>query len=150
MIVKRTHRLRAARAMLVKGVAVATVATLAACSGGGSRPTGACVKADASNTVQLHANNLQFSAPCIEAAAGKPIVIVFSNDESQPHDVVVYKDSSKAQELIRSDIITGPGKQTSVTVPPRQPGELYFECSVHPQMNGPLKVNAGPSGSPPS
>jgi plastocyanin len=150
MTLKRTFPLRAARAVLPTVVAMAIVAILVACSGGGSRPSGACAKADASNTVQLHANNLQFSAPCIEAAAGKPIVIVFSNDEGQPHDVVVYKDSSKAQELIRGDIITGPGRQTTVTVPPQQPGELYFECSVHPQMNGPLKVIAGPGDSPSS
>jgi plastocyanin len=136
--------------VLATVIAVATIASLATCGGGGSRPSGACARADASNTVRLHANNLQFSAPCVEAAAGKPIVIVFSNDEGQPHDVLVYKDSSKAQELIRGDIITGPGKQTTVTVPPQQPGELYFECSVHPQMNGPLKVIAGPAGSPSS
>jgi plastocyanin len=129
-------------------IAAGVLVAIGACTSSGSHPTGACAKADASNTVQLHADNLQFSAPCIEAAPGKPIVIVFSNDEGQPHDVVVYKDSSKAEELVRGDIITGPGKQTTVTVPTQPPGELHFECSVHPQMNGLLKIGGG--GAAPS
>jgi plastocyanin len=123
----------------------------AACSSSGGAtqpPSGACLTAGASNTVELHAKDIKFSAPCIEAAAGQPIVIKFFNDESQPHDVVVYKDSSKAQEIVRGEIITGPNAQTTVTVPPQQPAQLYFECSVHNAMNGALVVRAAPSASP--
>jgi plastocyanin len=132
------------------GLGGAGLLALAACSssgGGTPPPTGACLAADSSNTVELHAKDIKFSAQCIEAAAGKPIVIKFFNDESQPHDVVVYEDSSKAQELVRGEIITGPNAKTTVTVPPRQPGQLYFECSVHNSMNGALVVRAAPGAS---
>lgn len=132
------------------------ILALAACSSGGGGtppPSGAaCAVADASNHVAISAKNIQFSAPCIDATAGEPIVITFTNQEAVPHDIAIYTDSSKKQELIRSDIITGPDKSTTVTVPAQQPGQLYFACTIHPAMNGALVVNAagsgGASGSP--
>lgn len=136
-------------------IAVAAVAgvlafVLVACSSGGSGtppPSGAnCAVADAQNHVGISAKNIQFSAPCIEATAGAPIVITFTNQEAVPHDIAVYTDASKKQELIRSDIITGPDKSTSITVPAQQPGQLYFQCTIHSAMNGALVVRAAGSG----
>jgi plastocyanin len=140
--------------MLVTGL---LTLVLAACSSGGSAtppPSGACVVADASNHVAISAKNVAFSAPCIEAAAGSPIVITFTNEEAVPHDIAVYTDATKQQELIRSDIITGPGATTTISVPAQQPGQLYFQCTIHTAMNGALVVKAvggsggGASGAP--
>ncbi len=126
-------------------------ALLAACSGtaSGTPPpsSAACAVADATNTVQLSAKNIKFSAPCIEAAAGSPIKIVFTNEESVPHDVAVYTDNTKSEELVRGDIITGPNATTTVTVPAQQPGQLFFECTIHNAMNGALVVKAAPSST---
>ncbi|MDP9271863.1 MAG: cupredoxin domain-containing protein [Chloroflexota bacterium] len=140
--------LRAPVVRLLVGVAVPLL--LAGCSGGSGStppPSGACVVADASNAVDLSAKDLKFSAPCIEAAAGARIVIRFTNEESMPHNVAVYADSTRAQELVRGEIITGPNATTTVTVPPRPAGQLYFECSVHGSMNGALVVRAAPGAS---
>ena len=123
---------------------------LVACSGTASStppPSGACVAADAGNTVELSAKDIKFSAPCIEAAAGAPIVIHFTNLEDMPHNVAVYTNSSKEKELVKGDIITGPNKSTTVTVPAQQAGQLFFECSVHNQMNGALVVRAAAASS---
>lgn len=132
------------------GLMTAALLLLAACSsaGGSPVPSGAnCVVADARNTVELHAKDIKFSAPCISAQAGKAIVIHFTNDENMPHDVVVYADSSKSSQLAKGDIITGPNKSETVTVPAQEPGQLYFECSVHPgQMNGAIVVNPASGG----
>ena len=110
-------------------------------------PSGACVVADAGNNVQLSAKDIKFSAPCIEAAAGVPIVIHFTNQEDMPHNVAVYSDSSKTTELVKGDIITGPNASTTVTVPAQQPGLFFYECSVHNSMNGALVVRAAPAAS---
>lgn len=110
-------------------------------------PSGSCVVANAANQVELSAKDVTFSAPCIEAAAGQPIVIHFSNQESVPHNVAVYTNPSKSEELIRGDIITGPGATTTVTVPAQPPGQLYFECNVHNSMNGSIVVTGAPGGS---
>jgi len=125
------------------GMLLVLALLLVACSGAGSStkpPAGACVRTDASNSVMLTADNLQFSTACIEAVVGKSIVIHFTNEEAAPHDVVVYKDSTKKQELGRSDIVTGPNVSTTLTIPPPLPGQYYFECSIHTAMNGSLVV----------
>lgn len=131
--------------------AVATAIALSSCSGTAGNtppPSGACVTADASNTVALSAKDLKFSAPCIEATAGVPIVIKFTNNDSQPHNVSVFHDATKAEELVRGDIITGPNASTTVTVPAQPAGQYFFECTVHTSMNGALVVTATPGASP--
>lgn len=130
--------------------ALLLVVLLAACgslAGVTPPPSGACVVADADNNVQLSAKDIKFSAPCIEAAAGAPIVIHFTNQEDMPHNVAVYSDSSKQKELVKGDIITGPNTSSTVTVPAQQPGQLFYECSVHNSMNGALVVRAAPAAS---
>ncbi len=140
------------RSRLALSAGVLTVAAmLAACSGtasGTPPPSGAaCAVADASNTVELSAKDIKFSAPCIEASAGTPITIKFTNEEAVPHDVAVYTDNTKSEELVRGDIITGPNATTTVTVPAQQPGQLFFECTIHAAMNGALVVKAAPSAT---
>ena len=116
---------------------------LVACSGSAGStkpPAGACVSTDASNSVTLTANNLQFSTTCIQAVVGKNIVIHFTNEEAVPHDVAVYKDNTKKELLGKSDIVTGPNGSTTLTIPVQLPGQLYFECTIHTSMNGSLVV----------
>ena len=123
---------------------------LVACSGSAGStkpPAGACVSTDASNSVTLTANNLQFSATCIQAVVGKNIVIHFTNEEAVPHDVAVYKDNTKKELLGKSDIVTGPNGSTTLTIPVQLPGQLYFECTIHTSMNGSLVVR-GAKASP--
>jgi plastocyanin len=125
------------------GILLALALLLVACSGAGGStkpPAGACVRTDASNAVTLTANNLQFTTACIEAVAGKNIVIHFTNEEAAPHDVAVYKDSSRKQEIGSSDIATGPNASTTLTLPPQLPGQYYFECTIHTSMSGSLVV----------
>jgi len=119
------------------------VVALAACSAGGGStkpPAGACVRTDASNFVTLTARDLRFSAACIEAVAGKPILIRFTNQEAIPHDVAVYKDNTKKEQLGRSEMVTGPNASTTLTIGAQPPGQLYFECTIHTAMNGSLVI----------
>jgi len=123
---------------------------LVACSGSAGStkpPAGACVSTDASNSVTLTANNLQFSTTCIQAVVGKNIVIHFTNEEAVPHDVAVYKDNTKKELLGKNDIVTGPNGSTTLTIPVQLPGQLYFECTIHTSMNGSLVVR-GDKASP--
>ena len=123
---------------------------LVACSGSAGStkpPAGACVSTDASNSVTLTANNLQFSTTCIQAVVGKNIVIHFTNEEAVPHDVAVFKDNTKKELLGKSDIVTGPNGSTTLTIPVQLPGQLYFECTIHTSMNGSLVVR-GDKASP--
>ena len=90
--------------------------------------------------ITLSAKNIKFSAPCMVADAGDAFTIRFTNQESVPHDVAVYTDSSKDNEIMRGDVITGPDKTIDYSVEALDAGEYYFNCTVHPAMNGALYV----------
>jgi plastocyanin len=116
---------------------------ITACSGTASPP--ASVSLDDCARVQdgvitISADDLEFSAPCMVANAGEAFTIHFENDESQIHNVSLYSDSSKATELMRGDTITGPAAEIDYPVEAMEAGEYYFDCMVHPAMNGTLFV----------
>lgn len=139
---------RLGRWMAVAPPALLLLVACTATGGSTPPPSGACIVADAHNAVELSAKDVQFSTPCITATAGAPIVIHFTNDDTMPHNVAVYTNSSKQTELVKGEIITGPNAKTTVTVPAQPPGQLYFECSVHSTMNGALVVRAAAGASP--
>ncbi|HEX6654751.1 MAG TPA: hypothetical protein VF153_00915, partial [Candidatus Limnocylindria bacterium] len=99
------------RAAALAGALLLTV--LAACSGGasttplpsGAEPPSDCAKA-ANGVITLSAKDLKFSAPCLVANAGEAFTIHFTNDDTQPHNVAVYTDSSKSTSIVKGDIIS--------------------------------------------
>jgi plastocyanin len=131
----------------MKGVilSIAAMLVLAACSSSGSSSPSAsaaaasCAKPDANGIVKISAQNISFDTNCIEVPAGQAFKIEFSNNDNVPHDVAIYNDSSKSTEIMKGDIIDG-GKTATYEVPALEAGEHYFECTVHPNMNG--KVTA--------
>ncbi|HEX7170987.1 MAG TPA: cupredoxin domain-containing protein [Candidatus Limnocylindria bacterium] len=120
---------------------------LAAC--GGDDTTGSAGASDntggggtvavADGNVDLSANNLEFDASVIEAPAGEEFTITFTNLESQPHNVAVDTEEG-GDEIVTGEVITGPDATTTITVPALEPGEYYFVCDVHPEMNGTIVV----------
>lgn len=117
---------------------------LAACSSGGNPTTQAsasaeCATPDADNNITISAKDLAFSTGCIEAPADTGFTITFENQEAAPHNIAIYADDSKSQELFKGDVIT----ETSTTyqVPPLPAGDHYFECQVHPDMKGSVTVS---------
>jgi plastocyanin len=131
----------------MKGVILSLAASmllLAACSSGGSSSPSAsaaasCAKPDANGVVKVSAQNIAFDTNCIEVTAGQAFKIEFSNNDNVPHDIAIFSDSSKSKSLFTGDIIDG-GKSVTYDVPALEAGEHYFECTVHPNMNG--KVTA--------
>jgi plastocyanin len=91
------------------------------------------------NAVRISANNLAFSTSTLTAPAGKPFQIAFDNQESAPHNVAIYKDSSAAEKVFGSDPFSGPASVV-YEVPALEPGTYFFRCDVHPEMSGQLTV----------
>jgi plastocyanin len=91
------------------------------------------------NAVRISANNLAFSTSTLTAPAGKPSQIAFDNQESAPHNVAIYKDSSAAEKVFGSDPFSGPASVV-YEVPALEPGTYFFRCDVHPEMSGQLTV----------
>jgi plastocyanin len=76
----------------------------------------------------------------IEAPGGEPFTLAFSNeDDGVQHNVAIYTDATAEGSQFVGELVAGP---TTVTygVPALEPGEYYFRCDVHPQMDGTLEA----------
>jgi plastocyanin/uncharacterized membrane protein len=81
-----------------------------------------------------------FDRASLTAPAGTRFDLVFDNeDDAVPHNVAIYADSSAEESLFVGETITGPSSVT-YDVPALEPGEYFFRCDVHPQMNGTLET----------
>ena len=88
---------------------------------------------------EITADNLEFDATTIEAAAGEEFTITFVNDDSAPHNVASTPRRAATRSSRASD---HRGRQTRPpsTSPALEPGTYYFQCDVHPDMNGTIVV----------
>jgi plastocyanin len=132
---------------VIAGLLALTVAACSAASTVTPLPSGAEPPSDCASVedgaITLSADNLKFSAPCMVANAGEAFMIAFTNEEAQPHNVALYQDSSKANEIMRGEIISTQGDSLEYSVEALDEGEYYFDCTVHPSdMNGTLYVVA--------
>ena len=133
---------RGATLSVTLGLAIA----LAACGGGDTDSpaasddnTGGGTVAVVDGNVDLSANNLEFDASVIQAPAGEEFTITFTNLESQPHNVAVDTEEG-GDEIVTGEVIEGPDATTTITVPALEPGEYYFVCDIHTNMNGTIVV----------
>ncbi len=79
-----------------------------------------------------------FSSDRLDVPAGEPFGLAFDNeDDGVPHNVAIYTDDAAVQSLFVGDVFGGP-KTVTYDVPAIEPGEYFFRCDVHPQMNGTL------------
>jgi plastocyanin len=99
--------------------------------------------------VTVAAQNVAFDTSTIRLQP-VPTTITFENrDAGVQHNIAIYSDSSLADELFNGELVTGP-TTVDYAVPALSPGEHYFQCDVHPNMNGSVVVaDAGDGGGPP-
>jgi plastocyanin len=110
--------------------------TLVACGGAASTPgAGGATATVSAGKVAISADNLKFDVGTIKAKAGEAFTITFTNKEGQPHNVAVYR-SQGGEKIVVGEVITGPDKSTAIAVPALEAGTYYFQCDVHPNMNG--------------
>ena len=123
------------------------VIVLAACSSGpsitplpsGAEPPTNCARVE-DGVITIGARDVAFTQPCMVANAGETFTIHFVNGDAMPHNVAIYNDSSKANEIMRGEIQNGQG-EADYDVEALAAGEYYFDCTVHPaDMNGTLYV----------
>lgn len=105
--------------------------TLVVAEGGAKEPGGG---------LKVSAKGLAFDTKEIALSSGGPATIEFDNQEAQPHNIAVYEGTSAGgKSVFKGEIFTGPAKRKySFAAPP--PGRYYFQCDVHPTMNGTVVV----------
>ena len=81
-----------------------------------------------------------FDRASLTVPVGTRFDLKFDNeDDGVPHNVAIYVDPSAEGSLFVGETITGPSSAT-YDVPALDPGEYFFRCDVHPQMNGTLEA----------
>ena len=86
------------------------------------------------------AQNIAFDTQTIELPPDTVATITFDNrDAGTPHNISIYSDESLGETLFQGEIVTGPAT-IPYEVGPFPPGEYYFQCDVHPNMNGTVRV----------
>jgi plastocyanin len=111
---------------------------LAACTG--SSPSGSVeCRAPVDGVVTITAANLAFDTACLALPADEAVTIRLVNNDTEPHNVTISTDSTKSTLLFAGDIING-GETIEYDVDPIPAGTYYFDCVVHPGMNGSVVV----------
>lgn len=114
-------------------------------TGGGTGPGAACEPE--STELSIAAQNLAFDTDCLAVETGQDFSIDFENQDTVPHNVAIYPAPPPGEALFTGETFTGPATQTYEPDPIEQEGELYFQCDVHPTMNGTFVVaGGGPEG----
>ena len=107
-------------------------------SSGESDDSGGGTVSVVDGVVELTAADLLFDASVIQAPAGETFTISFTNNDSAPHNVAVDTEEG-GDEIATSDPINQ-GESLEVQVPAQDPGEYFFVCDIHPDMNGTVVV----------
>ncbi len=130
----RRSIVRLSRPRLPAALAVGVLLVAMAACGGGEGDGGAQPD-PASAEVEISANNNEFSTDRLEVPAGEAFTLAFTNEENAAHNVAIYRTEGGEQIFI-GEIFNGPDRTELYEVPALEPGEYYFQCDVHPQMNG--------------
>ena len=96
-------------------------------------------RAGGANTIT--AQNVQFDTDSIELPPNREAELTFVNDDSSStqHNVSIYETPDAETNLFEGEIIPG-GQEVTYSIPALEPGDFYFQCDVHPSMNGDVKV----------
>lgn len=117
--------------------------TLAACSSGadpdvsdgGSGGTATVVD----GAVEISAADLAFNVATIEATAGEAFTITLVNNDSAPHNITIFTEEG-GQKLGETGPTADGGQTVETAVEALDAGTYYFQCDIHPEMNGTLVV----------
>jgi plastocyanin len=93
---------------------------------------------------------VSFDTKTLIVPAGRPFELVFHNkNEGVPHNVEIANGPDLATTYFAGERITGV-RDITYQVPVLAPGNYYFLCIVHPNMNGTVEAvpEAGAGGSP--
>jgi plastocyanin len=116
--------------LILSGVTLAGL--LAACGSAGGDPGASIPPTDADLTIV--AVDMKFDQETVSVPAGEPFTIWFRNQESMPHNVAIYTDSSRSTKLFSGELVSS--TEVVYEVPALEPGTYFFDCELHPEMTG--------------
>jgi plastocyanin len=88
-----------------------------------------------SGEIEVEAEDISFDTDCVAASAGVPFEMEFKNrDSGIPHNFAIYTEEG-GDALFQGRVITGAADAT-YQVDAIDAGQYYFQCDIHPSMNG--------------
>ncbi|MBA2632410.1 MAG: cupredoxin domain-containing protein [Chloroflexi bacterium] len=81
-------------------------------------------------TLELSVTDAMFSTDVLEADAGRPIIVAFSNEDSIVHNFQLWRDDSREEKLFFGELLDGPGT-IEYEIGALEPGTYRFECHPH-------------------
>ena len=88
----------------------------------------------------ISAANVAFDTTDLQFTAGEEADLTFVNNDaaSIQHNVSIYEEEG-GEALFEGEVIPG-GQEVTYAIPALKKGEYYFQCDVHPGMNGTVTV----------
>jgi plastocyanin len=94
--------------------------------------------------VKVVAEGTAFDTNEIDLPAGTPTTLTLDNRDPAAHNLAIYGDETTSGDpLFTFEPFPGPAART-FDVPPIPAGDYYFQCDVHPTMNGTVVVGGPP------
>jgi plastocyanin len=108
--------------------------------------TGTITAEKGAGGVRVVAKDTAFDTDQIQLTPDVPTTLTFDNQDPITHNLSIYDDpqSASGDKLFTLEPFTGPAEKT-FDVPPIPVGQYYFQCDIHPVMNGTVVV-APPEG----
>jgi plastocyanin len=123
---------------LASVLAIAALAvSLAACSAANAEGPASPAASAGPGAVHIDAKNISFTQSSVTAPAGRAFQVVFTSQDSAPHNVTIIGPDGSA--AFTGDVINGPAS-TVYSVPALKAGTYTFRCDIHPNMTGTLVV----------
>lgn len=73
-----------------------------------------------------------FDQDCLASPMGEAFTVELTNDDSAPHNLSIYRDSSAAEAFFQGDILN-PGESLTYEVDAiGEEGQFFFRCDLHP------------------
>jgi plastocyanin len=90
--------------------------------------------------VEISAKDIAFNEKELKFHAESESSLIFVNeDKGILHNVAMYEHDAKGPVIFQGDVVSGPGEATYKFKAPAL-GEYYFQCDIHPNMNGKVVV----------
>ena len=102
---------------------------------------GSAVTAGAGSELRISAQNISFDTDTLTLNADARIIIQFENRETSNilHNIAIYQEADIDDPIFQGKIIPG-GTQIDYEFTAPRSGDYYFQCDVHPSMNGTVVI----------
>lgn len=126
------------------GLLIGCVALAGCSSKGGDTNAGGGSTATCSasgDTISLTSKDTAFDKNCLAAKADTAFTVELQNKDDFPHDLSILDKAGGTRKFDGQSQLANANAKVSYSVPAQPAGTYYFQCDIHPNMNGKFIVS---------